>query len=156
YAEACPKLEESQRLDPGIGTLFNLADCQEHVGKTASALSNFLDVVNATKVLGQSARETAARTRAAALQSRGPKLNISAADTPGQCEINRDGFRVERGLWGSAVPVDPGEHVVTASLPGKKPWRATVTAKDDGALVTVTVPVLEDLTAASGPAAAPP
>ena len=37
YAAACPKLEASQKLEPAVGTQFNLADCYEHVGRTASA-----------------------------------------------------------------------------------------------------------------------
>src|SRR4051794_25809493 len=44
YDEACPKFEESLRLDQGIGTQFNLAHCWEKQGRTASAWGMFLDV----------------------------------------------------------------------------------------------------------------
>src|SRR5260221_714184 len=41
-AEACPKLEESKQLDPRVGTEFELADCYERMGRTASAWSGFV------------------------------------------------------------------------------------------------------------------
>src|SRR5512140_214162 len=58
YPEACAKLEESQRLDPGMGTKYQLATCYAHVGRTASAWAAFLDVAAQAKTAGQSARES--------------------------------------------------------------------------------------------------
>src|SRR5262245_32588034 len=49
YEEACPKFEESLRLDPGMGTQFNLAHCWEKLGRTASAWALFLDVAAAAR-----------------------------------------------------------------------------------------------------------
>ena len=46
YPEACEKLAESNRLDPGIGTQFHLADCYEQSGRFASAWAGFLDVAS--------------------------------------------------------------------------------------------------------------
>ena len=57
YAEACPKFEESLRLEVGVGTQFNLADCWEHVGKTASAQKLFLGAAASAKAAGQVERE---------------------------------------------------------------------------------------------------
>ena len=37
-AAACPLFEESQRLDPGVGTMLWLADCYASSGKTTTAL----------------------------------------------------------------------------------------------------------------------
>src|SRR5450432_1599182 len=52
-ASACPKFEESERLEPGIGTKLNLADCYERVGRNASAWVLYLEVEDDTKHNGQ-------------------------------------------------------------------------------------------------------
>jgi hypothetical protein len=38
----------------------------------------------------------------------------------------KDGEQLGRALWGTAVPVDPGSHVIEAMAPGKKPFRVVV------------------------------
>src|SRR4051794_32728475 len=60
YPAACIKFQDSFRLDPGVGTNFNLADCLERIGRTASAWAHFLDVAAATRAAGQVERERVA------------------------------------------------------------------------------------------------
>jgi tetratricopeptide (TPR) repeat protein len=146
YNEACPKLEESQRIDPGWGTLINLADCHEHLGRTASAWSEFLQVASGSRQAGQSERAQAAKARAAALEARLSKLTIAvnALNLPAGFEIKRDQSLVGPAQWGTPVALDPGEHVVEATAPGKRSWRRTIVVGDEGEKNEVYIPPLED------------
>ncbi|MFT3764284.1 MAG: hypothetical protein QM820_01990 [Minicystis sp.] len=152
FTEACPKLEESQRIDPGIGTLLNLAECQLQIGKTASAWANFLEAAYQAKAAGQAKREATARAKAAAIEPRLSRLTVSAA--PG-VEVRRNGFLIAASTLGTPLPVDPGEHVIVASAPGKKSWVSRIVVKDNGDRVTVGVPTLDPGDSASPPLPAP-
>jgi hypothetical protein len=150
YAEACPKLEESQKLDPAQGTLFHLADCWEHVGRTASAWATFLDVASSAKATGRSDREQISRSRAAALEKRLSRLTIVAPNEAASgLEIKRDGAVVRPGLWSTPIPVDLGTHTVSASAPGKQTWEGKVEVSAEGANLSITIPTLRDAPVAS-------
>lgn len=147
YAEACEKLAESQKLDPGMGTQFRLAECYEKLGRLASAYDQFVAVADAAKEAQKLDRETVARKRAAALEPRVAKLTIeipkAVAELPG-LEVTRDGAPVGKELWGTPIPVDPGDHIVNVRAPGKKPWEGKVWAEGSSKLL-VSVAALEDI-----------
>ena len=159
YPEACPKFEESQRLDPGIGTQFNLADCYEHTQRLASAWALFLDVASSAGGTGQVAREHVARRRAAALEPKLSKLTIAVPTNVTGLEVHRNGEVLGGVLWNNPIPVDPGSYTIEASAPGKRTWSTVATVGPSGAAVTVAIPALEDgegLPPASSLAAAHP
>jgi hypothetical protein len=127
FAEACPKFEESARLAPGIGTSFNLGDCFEHVGRPASAWSAFTDAADQARRAGQDDREKAARARAAALEPKLPKIVLNTAPPlPPDFTVTLDGKVLSAAVLRSPLPIDPGEHVVRASAPGKAPVDLTL------------------------------
>src|SRR5512132_2297148 len=141
-ADACPKLEESQRLDPAMGTQFRLAECWEKLGRTASAWALFRQVVSEAQAAGREDRAAVSIARAAALEPRLTKISILVAPSarvPGLI-VRRDGAVVDEALWGRGVAVDPGDHLISASAPGKKSWEAQQQARSG--LVEVTIPML--------------
>jgi len=122
WETACPKLRESQRLDPAAGTLLNLADCEEHRGKVATAWQLFRQVVDSLPASDE--RAPIATKRASALEKRLPHMTVRlvGAAPPG-VKVTRNEVDLSEASLGSALPVDPGAYTVTVSAPG----RATTT-----------------------------
>ena len=131
YHEACAKLAESQRLDPGGGTLLNLAICYEKDGKLATAKVAYDDALAAAVNDRRRDRQTIARERLAALESTVPRLRIVvplSSDMEG-LELKLDGMTLRRAAWGVATPVDPGSHAIDVTGPGRTPWSTAVTVE---------------------------
>lgn len=155
YASACPKLEASQRMDPAVGTLLNLAICHEQVNKTASAWAEYLRAASMARRKGQLEREKFARERATALEPKLTRLAFAVAEEAlvEGLVVRRDGILQESATWATSTPVDPGTHVITASAPGKKEWRTTIDVSGEGKTVTVDIPALENAPVESAPPA---
>lgn len=144
YAEACPKLEESQRLDPAVGTQFNLADCYEHVGRTATAYALFKEVAAIARAAGKFEREKNAKERALALEPKLARVRlVVAAKAPG-LEVKIDDAPIERARWAEAFPIDPGAHRVVATAPYHQTFETRFDAKETSSS-DVQVPELVDL-----------
>jgi len=148
YSQACQKLEASQKLDEGIGTLLYLADCYEKTGRTASAWAMFKEAASIAGAQGQESRQKLASHRAKTLEPALVKVVIEAAQGDVALlgfEVRNDGVAIPAAQFGFPVPVDPGEHRIEASAPGKRAYNELIkVTKGDG---HVKVPLLEDLPA---------
>lgn len=159
YASACRKLEEVTRMVPeGLGAKLSLARCYEGQGRLATAFAQYTRVAELTASAGQEERARSARERAAALRSRVATLVIEVPpevrSIPGLV-ITRDGVRLGDMQWGTAQPVDAGAHEVTATAPGRKPRKLSVSVPTDGVKVEVRVEPLEVEAAARSRGPAP-
>jgi hypothetical protein len=118
FSTACPKFEESNRLDPALGTVFNLADCDEHIGKIASAWQLFKEV--AQRLPTGDDRIAIANARASALEPRLPKLVLHVKTTlPPGATVLRDGVELGNASFDLPIPIDPGDHVIVVKAPGR-------------------------------------
>jgi hypothetical protein len=123
--EACPKFVESYRLDPGLGTLLNMASCHELEGRIATAWGEYRDAAQQAEQASDKRKKFAA-DHAAALEPRLPRLVIIAIDPVPGFTVTRDGVTLGMASLGSPLPVDPGKHQITAKAPGYEDFSAQV------------------------------
>jgi hypothetical protein len=147
-ALACPRLAESQRLDPAVGTLLNLADCEERSGKLASALAHFQEAHD--ELPPADYRVPFSTDRIQKLTPRVPRLVLKVSGAAGASAAGmtlvRDGTTLGPASLDVPLPVDPGAHVATLHLPGHSDTKADVSLREGetktlelapGALVSV-------------------
>ena len=142
FADACPKLEQSAKLDPEIGGLLWLADCYERNGQIASAYRTYKDAQKmAIDRKDKHQRDKVAQKHIDALEPRLAKLTILAPQDsrPQGLVVTRSGTKVDSDTLGLAVPLDPGSYVVRAEAPGYNAWEQKIDVTGEGATATVTI-----------------
>jgi len=143
-AEACPKFAAAAQLSPTAGVRLNLADCYAKQGKTATAWAKADEALAVAERTGDSAAAGLARDQLAALQPDLDYLTIAVAreSAAAGLEITLDGEKIPEAAWGTALPVDPGEHEVAARAPRHTPWSTKTTVTGKAARSSLAVPVL--------------
>jgi hypothetical protein len=142
FDAACPKLEESLRLDPAGGTALNLGYCREKQGKPASAYAAYADAASYAVRDGRQEREELARTRMKALEPSLPRVLVAVTDPNPDLVIVLDQVQLRAVAYQSALPIDPGIHSIEARAPGCVSWHDTFNAPAAGVLRTVSIPKL--------------
>jgi hypothetical protein len=133
YREACEALEESQRLDPQLTTLFELGGCHEKIGKIATAWNDFREI--ATRDTDKRRRKKATEM-VARLAPRVSKLLVQVDhDLPGLVVTMSSRDITEQ--VGVDIPVDPGSYAITATATGFKDVSREVKVGADGKVVTL-------------------
>ena len=146
YMEACPKLEESNRLDPGMGVKYRLAICYESSLRIASAWALFTQIADEAAAAKMPEREKVARARAESLKLKLPRMIVvvpkEVAATQG-LEIKVDGRPLGAAMFGTSLPVDGGAHAISVAAPGRRRWE-TIAHASEAATITVTIPTLTE------------
>jgi hypothetical protein len=154
-AEGCAKIEASERIESSVGTLLNLGDCREKLGKVASAWAAFRKAeATAKRANNDDKREDEARKRAIALEPKMSSLTIEVAQPAAGLVVKRDGEPLDAALLNTAVPLDPGTYTISAEAPGYTAWKTDVVLQFKTKR-SLAIPALERSKVVAVPAAAP-
>ena len=122
---ACSSFAESQRLDPGAGTLMNWATCEARQGQLAAAWQHFNEA--ATLLRPGDDRAAFVQRQIRALSARLPRLTVRlSAVAPAGTLVLRNGIALSEPSMGVPLPVDPGNVELLVTCAGHHPRRSVL------------------------------
>ena len=151
--QACPKFEYSYKEDPQLGSLLNLADCHEKVGKLATAWAEFRAAAEVAQTKGDR-RASYARQRVAKLDARISHLVVHRPASAPDMTVTLDGNDIT-ALVDVDMPVDPGKHVLVGRAAAGTASK-TVDVVDEGSHLELTLPAPAPREPEVAPPQAPP
>ena len=137
YDTACARFEESNRLDPAVGSLLNLAVCEEKRGRLATAWQLFKRVMS--DLPAGDDRYPIAQRRASALRPRVPRLTLALeSGASKQTTVRYLEAVLGQASFDVPLPFDPGDHTFYVSAPQREPREYHVTlGEGDQKVLTV-------------------
>jgi hypothetical protein len=115
----------SVKMTPQVA--FNMAECEERLGKLLSALGNYRLAASSASESG-TARDVEAQVpaRIQSLEERIPKLTIERGEGAEVAAIQLDGVELGSSQINKPVAIDPGTHQIVAMIRDKEAWRQTI------------------------------
>ena len=130
---ACARFSDSLKLDPAVGTLLNLAACEEKSGKLATALEHFTTA--RSQLPKDDFRIGFTNERIAALTPRVAHVTLRLAPpAPPGTKVLRDGIEVPPAAWNTAMAIDPGAHTIEAESTTHAASRMEITLREGEAM----------------------
>lgn len=142
YEEACQKFQASQDLDPAVGTLLYLGDCNEKRGKVATAWGAFQQAISLAEQLDDKRLEIA-KVRATALEPRVSQIKVNVPIPVDGLVVRQDGEELPASTFGTALPADAGLYNIEATAPGYEPFEKEFIVEDGGKTVSLDIPKLK-------------
>jgi len=123
---ACAKFRESNRLDPAVGTLFNLANCEAQRGHLVASWDLYRHVLE--KLRPDDPRASVAKTQVQSLDARVPRLTIRArGEMPAGTTVSVAGLILSPASLNSPLPLNPGSYAISVVSPGRPTQEFSVT-----------------------------
>lgn len=116
-ATACARFKESERLEHAVGTLLNLAACEERRGTIAAALEHYTRARD--ELTPGDFRVAFTDQHIAALVNRVPRLTLRVRGSETNGRVFRDDIELGPASLGVPLPVEPGPHRCTVRAPGR-------------------------------------
>ncbi|HEY4012728.1 MAG TPA: tetratricopeptide repeat protein [Polyangiaceae bacterium] len=144
FGEARADFQKSYEIDHAPGTMLNMAACEEHMGRMATAWRELLRGAADARNIGRQDWAVDAEREAEQIQPTLPRLvlHLERGFSADDRRITLDGEPFPEPMVDASMPVDRGSHRVEATAPAKRLWATTFEAKDQ-AVSVLTVPLLE-------------
>ena len=137
FADACRQFERSEELDPQLGTRFNIAQCDEKIGKLASALAIYRDLVANDS---NAKRKDTSAALVAQLGSRVPKLLVQVSTAPHLGVMLSASNGSTRSIQANEpVELDFGDYTIVVHADGMLDYSGKVSVHEESRTTTLAV-----------------
>lgn len=132
FAEALEKFRRVASVKETPAVRYRIGAALEGLGRLREARDTFRALAAASDQMKADEQDIAASAteRVVDLDRRVPKLLVRVEGPPPDVRLVVDGAPVAASAQGTAIELDPGDHVIAATAPGHQPFETKIVAEE--------------------------
>src|SRR5450432_1929873 len=123
WAGALALLKEVAAVKPTPQVRFNIAICEERLGRLVAALGDYELAASDAQAEKSDQVGQEVESRLEALKARVPRVVVQRSDGADSATISLDGVSLGDSVLNVPLPADPGPHVIEAKALGFRPFK---------------------------------